>query len=265
MSSQPAHLLRSYFRYIFTAKSKFGVHSPFTYDLITTVFEKKDQPEAFDQIHRLYKELCRSSRVLETTDFGVLSSRKAYETRFLKVSEIASGSSICEKTGHLLFRLVQKIKPQNILELGTSLGISTLYIAKAAPEARVTTMEGCAAKVEVAKSNFAKLNARNIEIKTGRFDTQLPALLEQVPSLDFVFMDGHHQYKATMSYFSQILKHSNEGTVIVLDDIHWSRGMEKAWKEIQGIPEVIVTVDLFRTGLIFLRKSLSKQHFVIRY
>jgi predicted O-methyltransferase YrrM len=265
MSHSYIHAFSSYLKYRLGSKTKYTVHSPFVYDLITKVFESKEIPDSFEQINTLYKEQCINSRVLETTDFSANKGRLVYVTRFLPVSKIARKSSVNQKSGELLFRLVENFKPGNILELGTALGISTLYLAKAAPEARIITIEGCAAKVEVARTNFARLSAIKIEVCTGRFDTQLPNVLAKMPLLDFVFIDGHHQYRPTIEYVKEILKHSHEETVIVIDDIHWSKGMEKAWKVIQGMAEVTVTVDLFRMGLVFLRKSLSKQNFIIRY
>lgn len=254
-----------YASYYLKSKTKHSVHSPFVFDLITQVFEKKEDSPQIHEVMSIYREMVRSSRVLETTDFGAFSESGSYVTRFLTVSQIAKGSSVSRKKGALLFNLVSHFKPANVLELGTSLGISTLYISKAIPESRIITMEGCAAKVEVAKANFVKSEVSNVEVSTGRFDTQLPLVLEKMPQLDFVFLDGHHHYKPTLRYFKQILSHSHEGTVILLDDIHWSAGMKKAWSEIKTHPDVVVTVELYNLGLVFLRKSLSRQHFVIRY
>lgn len=265
MSKTLAHSIGSYISYRLRSTSKHGVHSPFVFDLITKVLENKEKEEVFEKIHGIYKEQCRSSRVLETTDFGVSSDGRAYSTKFLKVSEITKSSSVNSNTGELLYRLVEYFKPSRILELGTSLGMSTLYIASAAPTAKYITMEGCAAKVEVAKSYFSRMSVLNLEVSTGRFDTQLPAVLEKLGQLDFVFMDGHHRFKPTLAYFKKVLQYSNENTVIVLDDIHWSKGMELAWREIQKMPEVTVTIDIYRLGLVFLKKSLSKQNFIIKY
>ncbi|NVO20603.1 MAG: class I SAM-dependent methyltransferase [Bacteroidetes bacterium] len=265
MSRNNIRLLRSYLRYRVGSKTKYKIHSPFVFDLITQVFESKVVPEVCNQIRSLYREQCRNSRVLETTDFGQSSSRMAYITEFLRISEIARTSSIKKKSGELLYRLVEHLKPETILELGTALGFSTLYIAKAYPDTHLYTIEGCAAKVEVARSNFGRMSATNIAVFTGRFDTQLPKVLDNINKLDFVFMDGHHQYRPTLEYFSMIMKHSHEDTVIVLDDIHWSTGMEKAWELIKQIPDVTVTIDLNHMGIVFFRKSLSKQNFIIRY
>jgi len=265
MSRSLFYPISSYFSYLSKSKTKHGVHSPFVYDLVTKVLENKQKNLACEQIHSRYKELLYSKRVVETTDFDDSASKKKYVTKFLTVSEIARNSSVSQRYGELLYRMVDWFKPDTILEVGTCLGISTLYLAKAAPGARIITMEGCAVKSELARTNFEKLEVIQVELTTGRFINTLPLVLNKMPRIDFVFIDGHHQYRPTIEYFEEILKHSHEETVLVIDDIHWSKGMEKAWEYIGQKPEVIVTIDLFRMGLVFLRKSLSKQNFVIRF
>ena len=259
------HSLSSYLKYVSKSKTKFAIHSPFVFDYITKVLEVKEKNEALDQIHARYKELLNSSRVVETTDFGAPKGRKIYTVRFSSVSQLARKSSVPRRYGEMLYRTVEWFKPAAILEMGTCLGISSLYMAKAAPQAKFYTLEGCAAKSELARTNFEKLGMDQIEISTGRFCDTLPVVLGKMPSPDFVFIDGHHQYKPTLSYFDQILKYANEGTVLVIDDIHWSGGMEKAWNEICQRADVSVTIDLYRLGLVFLRKGLSKQNFIIKY
>lgn len=255
----------SYLGYLSKAKTSHAIHSPFVFDLVTKVINNKESNHDLIQIHECFLEQKRSRRVLETTDFGAMQGTRTYVTRFLTVSELARKTSVTRRSGELLYRLIAYFKPAIILELGTSLGISTLYLAKASLNSKVYTMEGCAAKVEVAKANFQKLGAHNIEVSTGRFDTQLPLVLERAGSIDFAFIDGHHQYKPTVEYFRQVMAKSKEDTVIVLDDIHWSLGMEKAWKEICNSPDVSVSLDLFRLGIVFFKKSLSKQHFILRW
>ena len=83
--------------------------------------------------------------------------------------------------------------------------------------------------------------------------------------LDFAFIDGNHTYEATIANFNTLLSIAHNDTVFVFDDIHWSAGMQKAWDEIAGHERVTVSIDLFRIGIVFLKKELSKQKFVIRY
>jgi hypothetical protein len=41
--------------------------------------------------------------------------------------------------------------------------------------------------------------------------------------------------------------------------------MQKAWNEITEYEGVTVSIDLFRIGIVFLKKELSKQKFIIRF
>jgi len=199
------HAIKSYWKYRMASQTKHGVHSPFVYDLITKVFENTSEDNSTEAIHECYKQLCRSTRVMETTDFGQSESGLTYATLFQTVSEVAKESSVSHSRGKLLYRLAEYFQPANILEMGTALGVSAMYLAKGTPSSRLYSMEGCAAKADLARSNFSKLNIPNVEISTGRFDTQLPQVLERMPRIDMVFMDGHHRYRPTLEYFSRII------------------------------------------------------------
>jgi predicted O-methyltransferase YrrM len=78
-------------------------------------------------------------------------------------------------------------------------------------------------------------------------------------------MDGHHAKEPTLDYFELCLQHSHNDTVLVLDDIHWSQGMEAAWSAIKAHPRVTVTIDLYSLGLVFLRSEQAREHFRLRY
>jgi predicted O-methyltransferase YrrM len=127
-------------------------------------------------------------------------------------------------------------------------------------------MEGSTAVAEIAQSNFNRLNLHNIKLVTGNFDYTLSQTLKDINNIDFAFIDGNHRYEPTVRYFNQILSKSNQHTLIILDDIHWSEEMEGAWEEVKQHPAVTLTIDLFFIGLVFLRKEQQqKEHFVIRF
>ncbi len=255
----------AYLRYLNKSGTRHSVHSPFVYTLVDEVLKNNKPDEAFQRIRHLRNTLLNKTQQIEITDFGSGAMEKKYVFRFESVAKIVKKGSVSEKYGKVLFHLVQHFKPQTIIELGSSVGISTLYMALAKPDAKVYTIEGCTTKSEQASSNFRKLAANNIVQHIGRFDVVLPDLLPQVEKLDFAFVDGNHIYKATVSYFETLLKIAHNDTVFVFDDIHWSGGMEKAWNEICDNEQVTVSIDLFRMGIIFLNKQLSKQKFVIRF
>jgi predicted O-methyltransferase YrrM len=255
----------AYFRYLLNSGSRHSVHSPFVYELIDKVFRNKADDVAFQNISKLREKLRNKSQVIEITDFGSASNRKEYSHRFERVASIVQNSSVNDKFGRLLFRLVEYFEPQTIIELGTSVGISTLYLALANPHARVFTIEGCTTKSEQAATNFNELHVTNIDQHIGRFDIVLPDLVKQTGKLDFAFIDGNHTYQATLDNFKTLLNIADNDTVFVFDDIHWSANMQKAWHEITEYEGVTVSIDLFRFGIVLLKKELSRQKFVIRF
>ena len=260
-----AFSLLAYLRYLNNSGSRHSVHSPFVYELVDSVFRNQKDNPAFHKIAKQRRKLLQKSQVIEITDFGSGTKLEAYSHRFESVASITRNSSVSSKYGRLLFRLVEYFKPQTIIELGTSLGISTLYLAMANPDASVFTVDGCSTKSEQATGNFKSLHVSNIEQHIGRFDLVLPDLVKQTGKLDFAFIDGNHTYEATVGNFETLLSIANNDTVFVFDDIHWSAEMQKAWDVICDHERVSVSIDIFRFGIVFLKKELSKQKFVIRF
>jgi predicted O-methyltransferase YrrM len=255
----------AYLQYLWNSGTRHAIHSPFVYKLVDDVFKNKEEHLAFIKINELRKKLLQNSQLIEITDFGVGKSIKDFSIRFESIASLTHKSSVDEKFGRILFGLIQYFEPQTIIELGTSIGISTLYIALANPAARIFSIEGCTSKSEQAAINFNTLQVTNVKQHIGRFDIVLPDLIEQAGKLDFAFIDGNHTYDATLANFEALLTIAHNDTIFVFDDIHWSAGMEKAWNEIADHKHVTVSIDLFRMGIVFLRRELSKQKFVIRF
>jgi predicted O-methyltransferase YrrM len=260
---KPGPVLTSYLKFLFTSKTRHGVHSPFVYKLIEDVIYDENPYYAYREIEAIREALLKDASSIEVEDFGAGS--RVFKSKKRTISAIARTSAKLPKFGQLLFRLVKHFKPENILELGTSLGISALYLAKPSSKARVTTIEGSPAIAAIAKTTFLKAGAGNIELATGKFDDVLPGLLESIPAIDFAFIDGNHKKEPTLKYFKMLLEKSHNDTVLIFDDIHWSKEMEQAWEEIKAHEKVKVTIDLFFLGLVFFRKEQPKEHFKVRY
>ena len=152
---------------------------------------------------------------------------------------------------------------RSIIELGTSFGINTLYLAENR-EATVTTFEGAPEIADIAALTFAFAGRKNINLVAGDIDKTLPAFLQGVRSLDFIFVDANHQYEPTVQYFEWFLKKIHEKSVLVVDDIHRSPDMERAWKLIKDHRLVYGSADLFRCGILFFDPSLNKQHVILQ-
>jgi predicted O-methyltransferase YrrM len=262
----PVELAFKYLRYWLKASNGkgHGIHSPFLYEFVQEVLNDKRKFYSYQQIESIRHDLLSDERQLTIEDFGAGSHTGLTKKRLLK--EIAKSSLKPKKFSQLLFRMVDHYQPKTILELGTSLGITTAYLASAKPDAQVITMEGSNAIANTAKENFKSLELKNIKVVEGNFDETLSPTISNMPSIDLAFLDGNHRYQPTINYFNEVLKKSHEHTIIILDDVHWSTEMEKAWEEIKQHPQVTMTIDLFFIGIVLLRKEFKvKQDFVVRF
>ncbi len=252
----------AYLKHLLKAKSAFGIHAPYAFDFYTKAVKTKHaHSAAIIEIEQLRKFLKRSKETISVTDFGTGALKKNPER---KVSDIAGKYANSVKDALLIYRMVSYLKPDCILELGTSFGFTTMYMAKAAPLAQIYSIEGCPETAGLAMKNFEALQLK-INLHVGNIDEILPELLNKVINPDFIFFDGNHTKEATLRYFEWCLKYVSEKTVFVFDDIYWSIGMKEAWLQIVSHPEIGLSMDLFSLGIVFFKKNSAKQHFVLKY
>lgn len=253
-----------YIRYFLQSDTAHAVHSPFVFSFIQEILYDKRTFYSFKAIEKIRQALLSDNHLIKTTDMGAGSSLQQSAER--RVCDIVRSAAKSSKYGKLLFRLVNYFQPETILELGTSLGISAAYMASAHSNAQLFTLEGSDAIAEIASKTFQQLNLDNIQIIKGNFDNTLAPVLMQIPKLDMVFIDGNHRKEPTLRYFSQCLTKAHNDTILIFDDIHWTKDMEEAWETIKANSAVTLTIDLFFLGLVFLKKEFKeKQHFVLRY
>jgi predicted O-methyltransferase YrrM len=259
-------LAKKYLYYYFTASNGkgHGIHSPFVFDFIINVLNDKKGYDCYNAIEKRRQELLHDTTVIEVEDFGAGSSIIKTNTRAIK--DIAQSSLKPKKFSQLLFRMVQNYQPGTILELGTSLGVTTAYLAAGNSNAKVFTCEGAKNIAAIAKQTFSNLNLKNIALIEGDFTQTLAPLLQELHHIDFVFVDGNHRKAPTLDYFTQLLNCSAQSTILIFDDIHWSEEMEQAWAAIQQHPSVTLTIDLFFIGIVSINNDIkTKQHFRIRF
>ena len=257
------HQILSYLRFWLRSGNAHGLHSPFVFGLYTSVVRHTGTFGAYAPIEARRQQLLNSPASIRVTDFGAGSHTGAGRQR--RLADIARTAAKPPHLAQLLFRLVNYFRPSTILELGTSLGLTTAYLAAADSHHRVVTFEGCPNVAATARETFAALQLSNVAIVEGNIDhTLVPALLALNAPVDFAFFDGNHRYEPTLRYFELCLAHRTDESVFVFDDIHWSAEMEQAWEVIKVHPEVTLTVDLFYIGLVFFRKNQPKQHFSLR-
>ncbi|MGI4020259.1 MAG: O-methyltransferase [Janthinobacterium lividum] len=253
----------NYLKHYFTAKSRHGVHSPFVYELIDSVIYDFSAKGDYLPIEHIRQQLLQSKTKVTVVDLGAGSHIN--KDRVKEVHQIANNALKSPKMAQLLYRLVAHLQPKKLIELGTCLGVTSLYLHKANPSAQLTTIEGCQEIAAVAAKNFEVCDAENIKLLVGNFDVVLPEVLAKEQQIDFVFIDGNHTEEATLRYFDWILPKAYDKTVIIFDDIYWSEGMKSAWKKIKKHPQVSVTIDLFWIGLVFFKKDQVKEDFKVKF
>lgn len=259
-------LAQKYLHYYLTAANGkgHGIHSPFVFDFIKNILNDKVTYSPYRLIEQKRKVLLKDSGIIEVEDFGAGSS--VIKTKKRVVSAIAASSLKPKKYAQLLYRMVAYYKPANVLELGTSFGITTAYLAAANQASSVFTCEGSAAIASIAKQNFTDLQLNNVHLTEGDFAKTLSPLLSKLKAINFAFVDGNHRKDPTIDYFNQLLKYTNPASILVFDDIHWSAEMEEAWAVIKEHPSVTLTIDLFFVSIVFLNPDINhKQHFTIRF
>ncbi|HXB29630.1 MAG TPA: class I SAM-dependent methyltransferase [Puia sp.] len=241
-----------------------GIHSPFVYDLVSSVLNDNRYYYAYEEIERVKNNLLEDKRILFVNDFGAGSSNRGNENKI--ISEIAGKAVSKQKFGRLLFRLANYYNARTIFEMGSSLGISTAYLASADKLSNVISIEGSSEISGIAKETFSQLDLTNIKLVTGNFDEKLETLIADNPPSDLVFIDGNHRKKPVLEYFEKFLNKISKTSLIIIHDIHWSREMEEAWAIIQRHPKVKMSIDIFSAGLVFFRDEFKvKQQFIIRF
>ncbi|MFY0672871.1 MAG: class I SAM-dependent methyltransferase [Bacteroidia bacterium] len=243
---------KAFAKYFVKSRKGTLAHSPFVFDLARFCIYENSKGK-LGNINAYRKSLLNDHSLFQKEDFGTGKSRQE------KVSALARSSSIRKKYGALLNRLVAYLKPKNILELGTCLGVSTAYLAQNAN--KLTTVEGCPNTQKSATKHFKTAFNHHVNFINIDFDRFIK---NDNGTYDFIFIDGNHAYAPTLAYFNHLWQQLPENGLIILDDIHWSEAMEKAWNEITQNTPNLISIDLFQIGLCFKKPNQAKEHFIIR-
>ncbi len=243
---QKITLLYNYCIYRIKSVDEHGVHSPFIFDLVTNVIYNDKAYYSYKSIEKLKDKLLNSDNQVEGK----------------RISQLAAELKPA-KCGQLLFRLVNYFQPEQVIEIGTSLGIETAYMASANTHTKIITLERSEQIAGIAKENFKQLGLKNIESINDAIERSLPNVINKTEYLDFVYIKGEAQN--TLHFFDQCLGKIKESSVFVISDLYSSPEMKAVWTEIKNKDIVKVTIDLFYFGIVFFRKEQVKEHFVIRF
>lgn len=231
-----------YIRHLFFTRHRkgHGIHSPYLFEFVNGVLFNYRGTEAPEDILKEHLKL---------------RSEHSFVRR----------SSVSVKYGFLLYRISSWFRPAMIIELGTGMGISTLYLSAGSPETPLHSIERDMERTAQAAQLIVRCCPGPVSIHWGEMAEKLEELKPLIPGRFIAFVDGNHHYTPTVSYVRNLVERAGEDALIVMDDIYWSRGMYRAWKEVASWPEVRISIDLFHMGILHLRRDLHKKEIKIKF
>jgi predicted O-methyltransferase YrrM len=253
--------LKLILKYYWEAKTIFSAHSPFVYDFMKNILANNADGAHFKAIEKKRSELLQSKVTIPFIEYGAGTAIGRNNSE-RKIADIARNSLSGRWQCRIMYNLIKQYKLAHILEIGTSLGISTAYLAKANASASIITLEGNPDSARIARDLWKDLDLAKIEVRIGEFGDTLSQAARDLRTIDMAFLDGNHRKQATLDYFNLLKPHASEKSVFVIDDIYWSHGMNEAWNEIIQDSAVAFSIDLFRMGIVFFDHTIMpKQHF----
>lgn len=257
------HQIVSYVNYWLNEVNAHSLQAPFIYNLYTKYIQSDDNRQDFEAIEKTRKKLQNSPLLVTPANWGATSTVHPNATK-ANVSVIAKKGLTKPKISRLLARLMSYNNSKQVVELGTSFGLNTLYMAQKS-DSHITTFEGSKEIADIALTNFEFFERENIELITGNIDEELPRFTNSRIRIDFAYIDANHRYEPTIKYFNQLLKRMHDDSIMVLDDIYWSKEMTQAWNTIKEHPQVTHSIDLFEVGIVFFKPDLSKTHYTLMF
>lgn len=215
----------------FRHRCGYGVHSPFAFNLITWVIYEKYSFYPYQELDKL------RSRLIKDGEKKLLNS---------------------SKVDKLLFRLVNWMQPQEILEIGTQTGLSTCYMASAKRDARITTISS--GNIIVPEEGYS--NIKKYKVNSKNSENVISDYLERISLLDFVHFN---RYTPERVIYKKIYPKIHRRSLLVIEGIHSSKAMLEWWNELIKDERTGITFDLYEIGLIFYDKTKIKQHYVVNF
>ncbi len=265
-----------YIQHLFYRKHRHGhgIHSPYLFEFVNGVVFNGDRVDVPVTIQRAHADLRKDTSFIPAAEEKILwgAQSKVDSNKVRTIQSFVRKSSVKQTQGALLFRIAQWLNPEMILELGTGLGVSTIYLASGLAEAspqdpgyfNVHTIEGDPARALFSQELFKRLGLIGVKVHKGDADSKVEELATLLPGRFLAFVDANHKYEPTLRYLRILISATGEESVIIMDDIYWSKGMCRAWNEVISWPEVRLSLDLFHMGILLLRKDLNKSHLKIK-
>ena len=254
--------LSSFLKFIVGSKKSSRVKSCELSKFVDFVVGDELSYDHFAELEGIRQTLLVNHKEIEILDLGAGSSFS--NSPMKKISEVAKQQLSSAYQLRVLSRIIRFMNAMHCVELGASLGLSSLYMAKST-SGKCISFEGNPAFIRLIEDQKKKVNVSNLELIEGNFDDTFLSYVNDAQDIDFAFIDGNHRKQATIDYFEQVKESCRNTAVLVFDDIYWSKGMSEAWDHIKADQMCRSSIDLYFMGIVFLDPTLKKKaHLKIR-
>lgn len=254
-------MAKEYLLYFLDRTDHHSLQTPFAFSIYENLrYYYSLNREGNSALEKIRTELAHDYRIIATQDEGAGSNYADGSNR--SIASICKISCSALKY-NLLYQFLMTMTPNSVVvELGTSLGINTGYLATKS-NGSVYTFEADPALLQIAMRNLSHLT--NIRFILGNIQTTLPEFLREQSQIDFIQVDAHHTYEATLLYCELVWPYLHEESIVIIGDIHWSTDMKKAWSEIKKFPNVSSSMDFFECGVLFFKQGIQLEHHVLYF
>jgi len=254
-----------YTEHLFHWRYRWGrhIHSPYLFEFIHEVVFNASKHEVPAEIRIVHRALRKDRNLIPAGTLGAKSAVDNSENR--TVGSFVRSSSVSEKYGAVLYRITRWFKPETIVELGTGLGVSAMYLATGSPQTQLHTIEGSHSRADFSHKLIKRCGLKEVKVHRGELEKKLEELIPDLKERFVAFVDGNHYHEPTVRYVRSLVDLAGDEALIVVDDIYWSKEMQLAWKEVISWPEVKVSIDLFHMGILLLRRDLQKARLKIKF
>ncbi len=248
-----------YASYFLNRVDDHSIQAPFAYSFYQLL--KNRTFNSVPKIENARQQYVHSTKEINYHSFGIKSTLHTSQRN--QISSIAKSGITDQEASKTLASIIQKFNATTIVELGTSLGINTCYLAEASRGGKVITFEGHEELCQYSSELFLDLGYDNISLIQGNIDETLKPFVDSLEQIDFVHIDAHHSKKALLNYFETIAEKLHVDSVVAVDDIRWSRDMYNGWKILTNNNQISHSFDVGNIGFLFFKEGVNKQHYIV--